>query len=63
MAFKMVNENWSSCQGEYMREYILDTEDDVKDLPQDCTGSSALVVETGNVYIMNASGNWSLYGG
>ena len=49
--------------GSYQCEYILDTEDDVANLPKCGTGSTALVVATGNVYIVNASGEWKLFGG
>ena len=33
---------------------------DVASLPPCCTGSSALVVDTGEVYMVNASGVWAL---
>lgn len=63
MAIKLVNTKWCPCLNAYQNDYIVDTEDDVENLPVSCTGSSALVVETGNVYVVNASDNWVLYGG
>lgn len=63
MAVKLVNRKWCPCMGAYQYDYIVDTEDDVSSLPKCCTGSSALVVESGNVYVVNASDNWVLYGG
>lgn len=48
-------------------KFICDTEADVAKLqtehPNCGAGSTALVVETGNVYMVNASGNWVKFGG
>lgn len=63
MAYKLVNEEWCPTLSDYQRDYIADAESDVVNLPQCCSGSSALVVESANVYVVNASGVWALYGG
>ena len=63
MAIKLVNNEWCGCVGDYINSYIVDTQKDVANLPECCTGSSALVVETGEVYVMNASNVWTLFGG
>ena len=62
MAFKLVNTEWCPALNDYQRDYIVDTESDVAHLPQCCTGSSALIVESGKVYVVNASGVWAVYG-
>lgn len=63
MAIKLINREWCACQADYKRDYIVDTQADVASLPVCCTGSSALVVESGAVYIVNASGAWVVFGG
>lgn len=63
MAYKLVNKEWCAFQENYTHDYIVDTDADIASLPSCCTGSSALVVESGNVYVVNASGAWAVYGG
>lgn len=63
MATKMINKEYCSCLDDYKQDFIVDTEADIATLPECCTGSSALVVETGSVYIVNASGDWVVFGG
>lgn len=63
MAIKMINREWCACQGAYKIDYIVDTSADVASLPACCTGSSALAVESGTVYMVNASGTWVVLGG
>lgn len=62
MAYKLVNEEWCPTLSDCQRDYVCDTESDVANLPKCCTGSSALVVESGKVYVVNASGVWAVYG-
>lgn len=63
MAIKMTNHDWCDCLQDYRTDFICDTEADVASLPASCAQSTALVAETGNVYIVNASGNWVKFGG
>ena len=63
MAIKLMNREWVCHLNDYQHDYIVDTEADVANLPDCCSGSSALVVESGAVYMVNASGNWALFGG
>ena len=63
MAIKLINNEWCACQNDYIHEYIVDTETDIDNMPQSCTGSSALVVESGNIYMVNASDEWAKFGG
>lgn len=42
-----------------LREYVLDTEADVANLPKtDAPGSTAFVIETSAVYMCNTEGEW-----
>lgn len=63
MAIKLVGKEWCPCVDSYKCDYIVDTESDIANLPDSCTGSSALVVETANVYMVNASDQWVVFGG
>ena len=41
------------------KEYIVDEPEDIKKLPTNCDpGSNAVVVNTGEVYMLNASYEW-----
>ena len=49
-----------------IKEFILDSEDDIKDLPTNKkvhTGSTALIIPTGALYILNSSYEWIEIGG
>ena len=61
MAFKLVDKR--CCLSDFPCEYIVDTESDIMSLPECCTGSTAIVVESGAVYMVNASGKWVEFGG
>ena len=63
MAIKLTGHEFCKCVEDYVREYVCDTEADIANLPKCCTKSTALVVETGNVYVVNASGEWVKFGG
>ena len=67
MASKMISKEYCVLEDSDICEFICDTETDVTNLqteyPNCCAGSNALVVETGNVYMVNASGNWVKFGG
>ena len=41
-------------------QFICDTPADVASLPECRSGCSALIVSTGEVYMVNASGSWTL---
>lgn len=58
MAIKLISSEWCGCVNDYRKEYIMDTDGDLANLPKCCTGSSAVVVGSGEVYMVNASENW-----
>lgn len=44
-------------------EYILETPEDVPDLPTDCGwGSTALCISTGDIYILTSEKQWIVLG-
>lgn len=55
--------------GEYLpgqrkpREFVCDTEEDIVNLPACCIGSAALIISTGDIYVVNANGEWVKFGG
>jgi hypothetical protein len=66
MALEWINKRWSPNAKDHAndrKEIICDTEADVSSLPDSAPGSMALVVSTGNVYMVNASGEWKKFGG
>jgi hypothetical protein len=41
------------------KEYMFDNESEFSSLPIDCgMGSTALCIVTGNIYVLNSSGEW-----
>lgn len=59
MAIKEIKREWSPCQLDYVKTYLLHSEADVKDLPKCCVGSKATVSETDNEYVCTEDG-WKL---
>lgn len=43
-----------------INEYVVDTPDDIKNLPRDgiMMGSSAIVISTAEVYMLNSANEW-----
>lgn len=65
MAFKWINPKWSPNAKDYhsdKKEFICDARADISSLPKCASGSTALVVATGDVFIVNASGQWVEFG-
>lgn len=61
MAIKCISDGGSAA--EFCREFILDSEADVADLPAAFPGSTAIVAdETAAIYMVNASGEWKKIG-
>ena len=63
MAIKLIKKEYSDLQGDYKRDYICDDEANVASLPECACGSSALVIATGDVYVVNTQGAWTKVGG
>ena len=59
MAIKEIKREWSPCQLGYVKEFLLHTEDDLKNMPRCSVGSKATVSETDNEYVKTVDG-WKL---
>lgn len=59
MAIKQIGEYWVSETGLFRREFVMDSDADVANLPECGPGSVAIVAANGGgVYMVNASGEW-----
>ena len=63
MAYKQINKTFCPYSNDYVGEFICDTDADVSTLPKCCTGSTAVSIESGKVFIVNTSGEWVAFGG
>lgn len=59
MAIKEIKREWSPCQLGYVKEFLLHTEEDLKNMPRCSVGSKATVSETDNEYVKTVDG-WML---
>lgn len=62
MAIKLVKREYCACLDDYRHDYIVDTDADFEKLPKSCTGSTALS-PSGDIRVVNASGEWVTFGG
>lgn len=62
MAIKLIDEKYNPFPGLSRKEYLCDTDADFENLPEAAPGSGAVSVETGNIQVVNASGNWVAFG-
>lgn len=62
MAIKETSREFCANVGDYKREFYCDTDVDINDLPKCCTGSTAVIVSSGKVMMVNASGTWVEFG-
>lgn len=45
-----------------VKEYILDTKQELATVPMDCAmGSAAIIIEDGSTYVLNGQGEWVLF--
>ena len=63
MAIKKVNSEGCTHTDVYRCEFIVDTNADFEKLPKSCPGSTALSAKSGDVMVVNASGEWVKMGG
>lgn len=64
MAIKMVSREYCACMDDYKKEYIVDNDSDLVNLPK-CTGtgSTAVSIESGKIMVVNTNGQWVAFGG
>lgn len=63
MAWKLIDVRVNPLTNKDHNEFICDTDADFADLPKCNPGDTAVSTATGNVYVVNASGNWVAFGG
>ena len=63
MAIKIMNREFSPYVHDSRLEFMCDTDADFASLPEACTGSVAVSIESGNVRVVNTSGVWVAFGG
>lgn len=57
MGMNTISQSGHTAYG--IKEFVVDTPDDIKKLPIDVPmGSAALVISTGEVYILGSHDNW-----
>lgn len=61
MGIKIVRKEYCAGTNECRCEFICDTDADLANLPEACTGSTALSIESGSVKIVNTSGEWAIF--
>ena len=61
MAIKIISSEYCAFNDDYRREYMCDSDADFANLPNCCTGSTA-ISPSGAVKIVNASGEWVAFG-
>ena len=63
MAIKRISNTWNEAMDEPVVTYLMDTDNDLEQLPDSAPSSTAISAESGRVYIVNASGEWVEFGG
>lgn len=61
MAYKQIAPTYE-CEAP-RKEFVMDSDADLQDLPECGSGSVAISVAPGNVWMKNASGKWAIFGG
>lgn len=57
MAINIYSNSGHTAYG--LKEFVIDSEEDIKNLPLDCpAGSAALCLSTGDVYMLNTKDEW-----
>ena len=62
MAYVKTRRKWANCLNDYQYAFVLDSDADVANLPKCATGSMALVRKGGKIYMVDASGEWGIFG-
>ena len=62
MAIKLVERRYCAYDDDYRCDFIVDANDDFAYLPECCAGSTALS-PSGDIMVVNASGEWVEFGG
>lgn len=60
MSILSMKSEWCPTRLKYLWNFIVEKETDVEDLPHCHEGSTATVQDTGNAYVINSAGTWSV---
>ena len=61
MGYNTLSQSGHTAYG--IKEFVVDTDDDIKNLPTDGPmGSAALSIASGNVFILNSKRKWKMVG-
>ena len=60
MSILSMKSEWCPTRLKYLWNFVVEKETDVEDLPHCHEGSTATVQETGNAYVINSAGTWSV---
>ena len=63
MALKLIKCDHNRFVNVTTYEYLCDTDADFANLPAAPTGSTAVSIATGNIKVVNTSGEWVTFGG
>ena len=63
MGHKIIDKRFIPLTNQVMYDYIIDTDDDVANLPASPVGSNAVSLATSNVFVVNTQGEWVAFGG
>lgn len=62
MAIQLVKREYCEHADDYICDFIVDSTEDLENLPECCAGSTALS-PSGDIYMVNASNEWVEFGG
>lgn len=63
MSYKIIDKRFIPLTNVVMHDYIIDTDEDVANLPNASAGSHAVSLATGKVFVVNTQGKWVAFGG
>ena len=63
MGHKIIDKRFIPLTNQVMYDYIIDTDEDVANLPQSPVGSNAVSSASGKVFVVNTQGEWVAFGG
>ena len=63
MGHKIIDKRFIPLTNQVMYDYIIDTDEDVANLPQSPVGSNAVSLASGKVFVVNTQGEWVAFGG
>ena len=63
MGHKIIDKRFIPLTNQVMYDYIIDTDEDVANLPQSPVGSNAVSLASGTVFVVNTQGEWVAFGG